>query len=428
MYLNFYQLAKEPFHVTPDPDFLYFSESHKQALAAIVYGVDQRKGFITITGPVGSGKTTTLRRFLQQADTKRLKVIYIFNPVVPFGTLVMNLCREFDLQPNADDVPGAVDMLYEALADHYSRGYTIVLLIDEAQNMPVETLERLRMLSNFETTQDKLLQIVLAGQPELDDLLKQPALRQLRQRRAIRATILPLTREESINYIKHRLAKAGAADTSIFEKAALRIISRQAAGIPRSLNILCDNALATGYAYGKKHVDAATAREVIRDIDEEPVPRRRGVALAVGAGCLLLLLGLAIAFFRFGPPGMADKHPPEVAHRTIETILPQPVETNRRPPAAIVVEDKVEPPPVQRVGKARRVSISDQGVTRTAKKGDTLSQLISEVYATGEPRLVGALLDELMKRNPHIKNADLILPGQTVFFPSIKTEMAEGLR
>ncbi len=170
-------MAKEPFHVTPDPEFLFLSESHKQALAAIIYGVKERKGFVTITGPVGAGKTTILRTFLKQSDPARFKIIYVFDPAVPFSTLVANLCREFEVTPTPDNVPHMTEMLYLALADQYSKGRTVVLVIDEAQNMPIATLERLRMLSNFETTEDKLVQIVLAGQPELEDLFRIPSLR-----------------------------------------------------------------------------------------------------------------------------------------------------------------------------------------------------------------------------------------------------------
>ena len=221
MYLNFYQLAKEPFHVTPDPEFLFLSESHKQALAAIIYGVKERKGFVTITGPVGAGKTTILRSFLKQSDPAHFKVIYVFDPAVPFSTLVANLCREFGATPTPEDVPRMTETLYLALADQYSKGCTVALIIDEAQNMPVKTLESLRMLSNFETTQDKLLQIVLAGQPELEEVLKTPSLDPLRQRRAIRAVISPLTKEESVSYVNYRLAKAGAAYSRPFQERGI---------------------------------------------------------------------------------------------------------------------------------------------------------------------------------------------------------------
>ncbi len=184
---------------------------------------------------------------------------------MPFSTLVANLCREFEVTPTPDDVPHMTEMLYLALADQYSKNRTVVLVIDEAQNMPIATLERLRMLSNFETTEEKLVQIVLAGQPELEELLKIPSLDPLRQRRAIRAVISPLTRKESIGYIEYRLSKAGAADTGIFRKAALEILVKQARGIPRTINILCDNALATGYAYQKTRIDTAIALEVVKD-------------------------------------------------------------------------------------------------------------------------------------------------------------------
>jgi general secretion pathway protein A len=429
MYLNFYELTREPFHVTPDPDFLYSSESHKQALAAIVYGVKQKKGFITITGPVGSGKTTILRAFLQQADPAELKVIYLFNPAVPFSTLVANLCREFELKPPENDVPAAVEMLYLALADYYGRGWTVVLLIDEAQNMPVETLENLRMLSNFETTHDKLVQIVLAGQPELEELLKQPSLKQLRQRRAIRAAISPLTEKESFSYVKYRIAKAGG-DRALFNKKALEIFAKEARGIPRKLNILCDNALATGYAYGKRRIDAGVAREVIRDLEGTRVRWKTG---AVAASVMAAIVGLAALFvIDIYPAGLLKGRPAPHSIRSQVQEAPGASSLGERAKTALNEESGVKEEVTVKQGylaltdEKRVKTLRAGGATRTAKRGDTIMELIREVYGITEQKRTQSLIGEVMRSNPGIRNADFILEGQKIFFPVVKNSKVEA--
>jgi general secretion pathway protein A len=419
MYLKFYQLAKEPFHVTPDPEFLFLSESHKQALAAVIYGVKERKGFVTITGPVGSGKTTVLRSFLKQSDPARFRVVYVFDPAVPFSTLVANLCREFGLDPTPDDVPHMTEMLYLALADHYSKGWTVALIIDEAQNMPVKTLESLRMLSNFETTQDKLLQIVLAGQPELEDLLNTPSLDPLRQRRAIRAVISPLTKEESISYIKYRLTKAGAAYDGIFGRKALNSFVKQARGIPRTINILCDNALACGYGYGKTRIDSAIAREVIRDMKGG---RRRsfgkfGVMAGAAAAAVLCVSGTLM----FDPSLLeifSRQHRPPVFSAgfvgTPQDFIPQ--------------INSASPGPSAAQGAAGGTDKPASGVVRVVKRGDTMFDLVRVVYGPGESKRPGSLIEMVQRNNPRIKNPSYILEGQQIFFPDVKGEPMEARR
>ncbi|MHC4183590.1 MAG: ExeA family protein, partial [Planctomycetota bacterium] len=192
MYLNFYQLKKEPFNVTPDPAFLFLSAGHKEALASIVYAVENRKGFLAITGEVGLGKTTILRSYLKDIDLQRLKINYIFNANVSFKGLLKTIYEELGIHPETDDTFEMVNRLLLVLIEEYKKGHNIVLIIDEAQNMPFETLENLRMLSNLETSTDKLIQILLIGQPEFEKMLDQSNLRQLKQRITIRTTLSPL--------------------------------------------------------------------------------------------------------------------------------------------------------------------------------------------------------------------------------------------
>ena len=309
MYLSYYGLQREPFHTTPDPSFLFLSPSHKEALGAIIYGVEKRKGFIAIIGEVGTGKTSILRAYLERKAPQKQKTIYIFNPALSFHELLIAIFRGLELVPRQDDVTEMVNQLHEALVTEYQAGGTVVLAIDEAQNMPVETLENLRMLSNLETSTDKLIQIILLGQPELDSLLKQPVLRQFQQRIALWATIRPLTEEESRAYIEHRTARAStpgtsllfnkSADTpSLFTKGALNLIVRQAQGIPRRLNILCDNALITGFGRQCKPIPVSVAKEIIEDFGANEVSSSFSyVKRAVGIGvAIIFVLGMFFFF------------------------------------------------------------------------------------------------------------------------------------
>jgi general secretion pathway protein A len=297
MYQNFYHLKREPFHITPDPEFLFLSPSHKQALGSIVYGVKNRKGFIVITGEVGVGKTTILRSYLEGVTKEKTKVIYIFNANVTFPNLLRTIYKELGLFSDTENVVEMLDDLYQILMEEYKHGNTVLLIVDEAQNMPMRTLENLRMLSNLETSKDKLLQIVLVGQCEFENILDQYNLRQLKQRIAIRSTILPFTEGESTAYIEHRLAKAANNGSRVFTGRALRRIVKEAKGIPRNLNILCDNALITGFGYKMRPVNAKVVKEVITDFNgkEEPSVLKWAIVSAVAS----LLVGILFLIYPY---------------------------------------------------------------------------------------------------------------------------------
>ena len=294
MYLDFYRLNKKPFRVTPDPEFLYLSPSHREALASIIYGVEQRKGIIEVTGEVGTGKTTILRSYLAQADPERVKTAYVFNPNVSFPVLLKNIFQELGIIPKSDEAHEMITQFHTFLIDEYKKDNTVVLVVDEAQHMPVETLENLRLQSNLETITDKLLQIVLCGQPELDSHLDRKELRQFKQRIAVRANIAPLSRKESLDYIRHRLSKASYEEADIFTTAALARIVSKAKGNPRVINILCDNALVTGYGYQEKKVSSRTAREIIADLDRKSFLKYQGWIIAGLSFLLLLTAGYGI--------------------------------------------------------------------------------------------------------------------------------------
>ena len=296
MYQNFYHLRKEPFHITPDPEFLFLSPSHRQALGSIIYGVTNRKGFVVITGEVGVGKTTILRSYLEGVAKQKTKVIYIFNANVSFKNLLKTIYKELGLNAKTGDIVEMLNDLYQILMEEYKQGNTVLLIVDEAQNMPVETLENLRMLSNLETSKDKLIQIVLIGQYEFEEILNLYELRQLKQRIVIRSTIIPLNDKESMAYIHHRLERAAENGSPVFTRGALKRIVKEAKGIPRYLNILCDNALITGFGYKVRPVNVKIVDEVITDYNgEEKEPSL--LKWIIPPAALLLFIILLLFFY-----------------------------------------------------------------------------------------------------------------------------------
>jgi general secretion pathway protein A len=265
MYERFYGLHRPPFAVTPDPSLMYMSRVHREALATIIYGIETRKGFIVCTGEVGTGKTTVVRAFFDQAMSDSFKIIYLFAPLVSPLEMATCVCRELD-EEDPPSVFAAIPRLQWRLAEIFEGGRTVVLMIDEAQLLPVETLEFLRLLSNFETDREKLIQTVLVGQPELDNTLARRDMRQVNQRVALRARLAPLSPNESVEYIEHRLLASGAEDLAqvLSPNAAWRI-AEAANGIPRAINILADNVLIAGLGAAQRPIGAWLAENTIRE-------------------------------------------------------------------------------------------------------------------------------------------------------------------
>ena len=418
MYFKFYDLEKEPFHITPDPEFLYSSPTHKEALAVVIYGVDQRKGFIGIIGEVGMGKTTIIRSFLDQADKKALKTVYITNPDVSFGGLLTSIYREIGIIPNADDLHEMVHDLHLFLIDEYKQGHTVVLLIDEAQNLPIETLKNLHMLSNLETNKDKLIQIVLVGQPEFGEKLKLKELRQLNQRIVMRAHITPFSARESMAYIQHRLLMAGRSDSDLFKKSALRQIIRHAHGIPRLLNILCGNALVTGFGYQEKQVTIRTAKEVIADF-KGTTGKNRLKWLLVSLPLAVIVSGIVMIYqhndyFLSRAREIFTLQSPEAGiTKTEPVVVPAPVKAS---PMKIEVAQPVE----------KETSKSEENTSTAAKrvfpveivikKEDTLYNLMQEVYGT----INQGLISQVKQQNKRIGANGEIRIGETLIFPELE--------
>lgn len=305
MYAQFFGLKREPFSIAPDPRYLFMSERHREALAHLLYGLGAGGGFVLLTGEIGAGKTTVCRCFLEQVP-KRCNVAYIFNPKLTVEELLRSVCDEFRI-PYRHEGPGLptakdyVDALNEFLLKTHAVGQNNVLIIDEAQNLSPDVLEQLRLLTNLETRERKLLQIILIGQPELRDMLAGPGLEQLAQRVVARYHLDALSETETAQYIKHRLAVAGMTGVIPIDREARKRIFELSRGVPRRINLLCDRALLGAYSSGTPRVGAAivekAAREVFDRAEFAPSrdPRmRRAAVFGIGAAVGAALLGLGV--------------------------------------------------------------------------------------------------------------------------------------
>jgi general secretion pathway protein A len=285
MYCEFYQLTERPFNVTPDPKFLYLNARYREAIASLNYGITQRKGFITLIGEAGTGKTTLLKRLLDDLDATT-KSVFIFNTNVSFEEILEYIFAEFDLPVHNGKKLYMLQRLNTFLLNELQGGGNVALLIDEAQDLEFSVLEDLRLLSNLETAKEKILQIVLSGQPELGQKLSNPILRQLRQRIGINCRLLPLSRDEISEYIRFRLQAAGCSDLKLFSRDAEDQIYHFSRGIPRLVNVVCDNALVIGYALGRKRIGADVINEAAADLlsiersIEEPASEVQSPSLA----------------------------------------------------------------------------------------------------------------------------------------------------
>jgi general secretion pathway protein A len=303
MYVPFFGLKQKPFSIAPDPRYLFMSERHREALAHLLYGVQGGGGFVLLTGEIGAGKTTVCRCFLEQIPA-RCNVAYIFNPKLTALELLASVCHEFGIQVPAPAAAGAastvkdhVDALNQYLLRTHAVGQTNLLVIDEAQNLSAEVLEQLRLLTNLETSERKLLQIVLIGQPELRGMLARPELEQLAQRVIARFHLEALSGPETAQYIAHRLAVAGHTGAVPFEPAAIARIHQLTRGVPRRINLLCDRALLGGYATGKARIDRAIVDKAAREVfgpDAGGAPAGRPWRpFALGAGALIAAAAVA---------------------------------------------------------------------------------------------------------------------------------------
>ncbi len=266
MYEKFYGFREAPFHITPDPRFLFFSDKHREAFNHVLFGIRERKGFIQITGEVGAGKTTVCRAVLTELGA-RYRTALILNPVLTGTQLLRTILVELGARPKKLDRAGYLEALNRLLLEAATQGQDVVLFVDEAQDLDVELLEQVRLLSNLETDQRKLLQIVLIGQPELREKLDRRELRQLRQRITVRYHLSPLSREETLRYIGHRLRVAGGSGRPSFTPWAIGAIHRYSRGVPRLINAVCDKALLYGFVNETDRLTRPAVRQAIRELE-----------------------------------------------------------------------------------------------------------------------------------------------------------------
>lgn len=301
MYSSFFGFKEKPFTITPNPRFIFLSKNHKEAFAHLLYGIDTHAGFIELTGEVGTGKTTVLRSLLNQLDSDTYRTALIFNPSLSAIELLQNINHEFGIPCEEQKNSPLLHSLNHFLLQQNAEGRTVVLVIDEAQNLDPQVLEQIRLISNLETEKDKLIQIVLVGQPELREKLKKSELRQLSQRITVRYHLCPLDFNDTVEYIEHRLEVAAGQNLEIFSPGALKQIFRFSGGLPRLINVICDRALLIAYTKGSREVSARMVFAAIDDVKKQEsrfLPLRIIRYLAVAAVVILAVFGLYGAFGR----------------------------------------------------------------------------------------------------------------------------------
>jgi len=267
MYKEFFGLRANPFNVNPDPRYLFLTRHTEEALACLTYGIQSRKGFVLLTGEVGTGKTTLINKLLEWLRMQQVATAFVFNSRMDVPQFLDFMMADFGISCDASSKSQVLQRLYAWLLDRYRAGETAVLVIDEAQSLSDEVLEEIRMLTNLETFTEKLMQIVLVGQPELEQRLKQPQLRQLRQRLTLRAKTHPFNLDETRAYITQRLRIAGSNGDPIFDPDSVMALYRYSMGIPRIINLLCEHCLVSAFVDQKKLVSTDVVESVARDFD-----------------------------------------------------------------------------------------------------------------------------------------------------------------
>jgi general secretion pathway protein A len=350
MYASYFGLKHEPFSIAPDPRYLFMSERHREALAHLLYGVGGGGGFVLLSGEIGTGKTTVCRLFLEQVPAN-CNVAYIFNPKLTVAELLQSICDEFNIPVHHKDllppsVKDYLDPLNAFLLEAHAAGRNNVLIIDEGQNLSAEVLEQLRLLTNLETSERKLLQIILIGQPELRGMLARPELEQLAQRVIARYHLDALTATETAQYVRHRCEVAGLSRALPFERKALQRIHHLSRGVPRRINLLCDRALLGAFANSQATVDRATVDKAgaeVFDMPAAPPARWRRTAAVVGLGLVAaaglvatanrLTEGVAVPPLAVQPPALPPE-PPVVASAAVVAAAP-PTPASAIPPTLL---------------------------------------------------------------------------------------------
>ncbi|HET6461318.1 MAG TPA: AAA family ATPase [Syntrophales bacterium] len=298
MYLDFYGFREKPFNLTPDPRFVFLSKNRREAFAHLLYAIDNRTGFIALTGEVGLGKTTVLRSLLCQLDPNHYRTALIFNPCLSPHELLQNINREFGISANSSNIGDLLYALNMFLLRQNAEGHTVVLVIDEVQNLERQVLEQIRLISNLETDKEKLIQIVLSGQPEFEEILNKKNMRQLNQRITVRYHLTPMNFEDTVHYIDHRLEVAGGRGGVIFSRAALKKIHSYSRGIPRLINTACDRALLAGYTRDTARIGYRIAAAGISDMKKNvPAYARKRHLILIPALAMIVALSMVGIFY-----------------------------------------------------------------------------------------------------------------------------------
>ena len=309
MYKSFFGLKENPFNVNPDPRYLFLTKEAEEALSGLMYGVQNRKGFITLTGEVGTGKTTLINRLLDWLHQQRARTAFLFNSRMNTNQMFDFILAEFGISCDSQTKSQQLMRLNQWLLERYRAGETTVLIVDEAQNLTYPVLEEIRLLTNLETSTEKLLQIVLSGQQELEEKLMLPQLRQLRQRIMLRCKTTPLTKEQTHDYIAERLRIAGACGELIFDPKTVETIHLYSLGIPRVVNLLCEHSLINAYAEHQRLITPSIVEEVAHEfrLDEveptAPAESSRIQADVYDSEAFIQNLGEALSRFRMSSPG-----------------------------------------------------------------------------------------------------------------------------
>jgi general secretion pathway protein A len=422
MYNSYFGFLESPFSVTPDPRFFYTNSNYLEVDASLRYGIEAKKGFMVVTGEVGTGKTTLLRKLLRSFETT-VRSVFIFNTHLSFPELLQVALHDLGLASSKD--ASNVTMLEQLngyLIEQLEQGHTVAMLIDEAQNLSIEALEDLRLLSNLETDQQKLLQIVLMGQPELDTKLDQAALRQLKQRVAIHSRLDPLTDEEVNAYIDFRLRTTGYAGKGLFHRDAIRQIACYSKGIPRLINIICDNALLIAYAESRKIVPVDIVKQVARDL-------RIGseVQVAQATPAHLVSETQRQTFIRKPPNKVHEHRASGFVRAGVATVLGillfvvaatviDPYRLIGMPSKSIEAVGHNQEAVPERPGV--EVELKTKGQRVILWYGATIYKIAVDVYGTNT-----ALGMDLIKEfNPHIDNLNWVFAGQDLILPYLTRE------
>ncbi|MBN2298574.1 MAG: AAA family ATPase [Deltaproteobacteria bacterium] len=454
MYREFFGLKLKPFSITPDPRFLYMSPGHKEALAHLLYGIKEASGFVVITGEVGTGKTTILNAFLLKLPPRMPKVV-IKNPHIKVENLYFLLGEAISMPEGKR----SRDYIHE-YEERLKETGGAVLIVDESQGLSIEMLEEIRLLSNLETTNEKLVQIMLLGQQELNDKLKSPHLRQLKQRIGLKYHIPPLDSNETRDYIDHRLRVAGyePMEKPIFTVSALSEIYRYSKGFPRLINIVCDNVLLGAFTENTRQVNAQLVRRVVSDLEgtygksatAPPSLFRGAIAdrtgfwakIAAVAGVCIVLVTAGWTVYSIGRHSQ-DNDLQEISGPVSTTLKDNPVQPAGSSEAEVLNKQQNDPEravvqqePVRKIIR-EKIVMQDEGSTRndppippsmnepeqekgrlvTVSVGDTIAELAADYYG----RVDAGILQSIRAANPDLANIDLIYEGQEIFMPAVQT-------